>query len=346
MDSRRLSPTLLDRERVLETNERLRRPRVLGLGLVAVAVAAASPWLGWVPVVAVATAIAGGAAASRLVPRSARPELAVLGALALDSLLVAVGAAASGGPRSPLLGVSALVVISASAHFRQRGVAVATALAVAAVLGGSLVPDPARLAAHPALPIVTIALLGALAVYARVGALAELDHRRRSVVDPLTGALNRHALASRFDELRAQALSTGQPICAIACDLDRFKRVNDLYGHARGDRVLRDAVLAIRSALRGFDSLYRLGGEEFLIVLPRTTAEQGLEVAERVRATIELTRPGGLDVTASLGVAAARRTDVGYGELVARADRALYKAKRRGRNRVVVAADARLAAAS
>jgi diguanylate cyclase (GGDEF)-like protein len=340
-----LCPTPLDRARVLETNERIRRPRVLGLMLLVVACAAASPWLGWVPACATLATIAVGAAANRRVPRSRRPELLVLGLITVNAALLAVAAAASGGPTSPMLTLNAVVVTAAAAYFRERGVAAVCGIAIAAILAASLIPHPARLLEHPALPIVTIAMVGALAVYQRVGVLAELDHRRRSVVDPLTGALNRHALASRFAELRAQAASTGQPICTIACDLDRFKRINDLYGHARGDRVLKDAVRAMRSVLRGFDSLYRLGGEEFLIVLPRTTIEQGSEVAERVRAAVELARPGGLDVTVSLGVAACIGSDVDYGTVVARADRALYAAKRRGRNRVV-ASDVTYAAAS
>jgi len=330
-----LCPTPLDRARVLETNERIRRPRVFGFTLLAVACAAASPWLGWVPAGATLATIVVGALANRRVPQSRRPELVVLGLISVDAGLLALAAAASGGATSPMLALNAVVVTTAAAYFRGRGVAVVCGMVIGAILAASLTPHPGRLLEHPALPILTIALVGALAVYQRVGVLAEIDHRRRSVVDPLTGALNRHALASRFAELRAQAASTGQPICAIACDLDRFKRVNDLYGHARGDRVLKDAVRAMRSALRGFDSLYRLGGEEFLIVLPRTTIEQGGEVAERVRAAVELARPGGLDVTVSLGVAACTGSDVDYGMVVARADRALYAAKRRGRNRVV-----------
>ncbi|HEY2936793.1 MAG TPA: diguanylate cyclase [Gaiellaceae bacterium] len=340
-----LCPTPLDRARVLETNERIRRPRVLGLMLLVVASAAASPWLGWVPVGATLATLVVGALANRRVPRSRRPELLVLGLITIDAALLGVAAAASGGPTSPMLTLNAVVVTAAAAYFRARGVAVVCGVAITAILAASLVPHPGRLLEHPALPILTIAMVGALAVHQRVGVLAELDHRRRSVVDPLTGALNRHALASRFAELCAQAASTGQPICAIACDLDRFKRVNDLYGHARGDRVLKEAVRAMRSALRGFDSLYRLGGEEFLIVLPRTTIEQGSEVAERVRAAIELARPGGLDVTVSLGVAACTGSDVDYGKVVTHADRALYAAKRRGRNRVV-ASDVTYAAAS
>jgi diguanylate cyclase (GGDEF)-like protein len=300
-----LCPRPLDRERVLETNARIRRPRV--------------------PALFVASAATGGIADSR------RPEYRVLAMFVVNAALLGLAAEASGGPQSPLLALGAVLVVEAGAYFRRRGVTFVGGVVVAAVLAGSLVPDPGRLTAHPSLPILTVAIVASLAVYTRVGVLAELDHRRRSVVDPLTGALNRHALEGRLDELRAQAIATGQPICAVACDLDRFKRVNDLYGHARGDRVLKEAVTAIRSGLRGFDSLYRIGGEEFVIVLPRTTLRQGAEIAERVRAAVELARPGGLDVTASFGVASST------GDVVAAADKALYAAKRRGRNRVVAA---------
>jgi diguanylate cyclase (GGDEF)-like protein len=326
-----LCPRPLDRERVLETNARVRRPRVPALLFVATACAVASPWLGWVPAATTLLSILVAAVATDGVPGSRRPEYRVLAMFVVNAALLGLAAERSGGPESPVLAFGAVLVVEAGAYFRRRGVTVVSGVVVAAVLGGSLFPEPGRLTAHPSLPILTIAVVAALAIYTRVGALAELDHRRRSVVDPLTGALNRHALASRLDELRAQAVATGQPICAVACDLDRFKRVNDLYGHARGDRVLKESVTAMRSGLRGFDSLYRIGGEEFVIVLPRTTLRQGAEIAERVRAAIELARPGGLDITASFGVAAST------GDVVAEADKALYAAKRRGRNRVVAA---------
>jgi diguanylate cyclase (GGDEF)-like protein len=326
-----LCPTQLDRERVLETSMRIRRPRLVGLLFVTIACALASPWLGWAPTGMALGTIGVGVVANRRALTSRRPEHTVLAMIAINSGLIAAGAAASGGPQSPLLVLNALVVTGSAAYFRQRGVSVASGIAIAGVLGGSAIPHPAHLLDHPSLPILTIAMIASLAVYARVGVLAELDHRRRSIVDPLTGALNRHALANRLAELRTQTAAAGQPICAIACDLDRFKRVNDLYGHGRGDRVLKESVVAMRSVLRGFDSLYRVGGEEFVIVLPRTTLQQGAEVAERVRAAVELARPGGLEITASFGVAAST------GDVLGQADKALYAAKRRGRNRVVTA---------
>jgi diguanylate cyclase (GGDEF)-like protein len=168
------------------------------------------------------------------------------------------------------------------------------------------------------------------------GLLAGRRTRRApaTVVDSLTGALTRAALTARLDELAAQAPRTSRPLCVVICDLDRFKRVNDAHGHARGDRVLREASEAMRCALRGFDAVYRLGGEEFVVVLPGLDADQGALIAERLRAAVEAARPGGLRVTASFGAAAGTDPHV----LLEAADRALYAAKRQGRNRVFVVA--------
>ena len=146
--------------------------------------------------------------------------------------------------------------------------------------------------------------------------------------------LNRKALTVRFAELADQAALTDGWVSVIECDLDHFKRVNDRYGHGRGDAVLKDAAYALRKNLRSFELIYRLGGEEFLILLPGVGAPEAAQTAERVRAGIERSAPGGLPVTASFGVAAARGSDVGFEPLFKRADGALYRAKREGRNRV------------
>jgi diguanylate cyclase (GGDEF)-like protein len=130
---------------------------------------------------------------------------------------------------------------------------------------------------------------------------------------------------------------TGAPICLIACDLDHFKRVNDDYGHARGDAVLKDAAYVMRKHLRSFELVYRLGGEEFLIVLPGVPIDEGRSIAERVRTGIENARPAGLPVSASFGVAAGSGGATAFEPLFAAADEALYAAKRAGRNRVVAA---------
>jgi diguanylate cyclase (GGDEF)-like protein len=160
------------------------------------------------------------------------------------------------------------------------------------------------------------------------------------VIDPLTGLLNRKALESRFNEIEQQAHVSGGSVCLIELDLDHFKRVNDFLGHGRGDAVLRDLAYEVRKSLRTFELLYRIGGEEFLIILPGTPLDGGLEIAERIRCLVLETRPAGVEITVSLGVAEASGKGVHFERLYAEADEALYTAKRQGRNQVAAKGDA------
>jgi diguanylate cyclase (GGDEF)-like protein len=113
------------------------------------------------------------------------------------------------------------------------------------------------------------------------GALVESEraHRRRSTVDSLTGLFNRNALDQRLSELdgRPSGDEAGTSHALLLCDLDNFKRVNDQLGHAAGDTVLQDVAYTMRSALRAGDSIYRVGGEEILIVLPGATEADAVE---------------------------------------------------------------------
>jgi diguanylate cyclase (GGDEF)-like protein len=165
---------------------------------------------------------------------------------------------------------------------------------------------------------------------------AEIQHRTDAILDPLTGLLNRKSMPDRFAELASQAALTGAPIALLMCDVDRFKTVNDEHGHERGDRVLKEVAYIIRRSLRSFELVYRLGGDEFLIVLPGATTTTGRELAERVRRSLEAARPGGCEVTVSIGIASARG-EVSFEPLFRDADEALYRAKRQGRNRVATA---------
>lgn len=159
--------------------------------------------------------------------------------------------------------------------------------------------------------------------------------RRASRTDPLTGVGNRRALEA---EVPAGDYSL------LSLDLDFFKRVNDTFGHASGDEVLRRTAAAIGSSVRDGDLVYRLGGEEFLVVLPRATAEVAGQIAERIRgavAALNLTgwAPGG-SVTLSVGVStAAAVLTSSFEEVLARADGALYASKDLGRDRVTVAGE-------
>jgi diguanylate cyclase (GGDEF)-like protein len=145
--------------------------------------------------------------------------------------------------------------------------------------------------------------------------------------------LNRRALEQRLQELTAQATVTGQPVAVIAADLDHFKRINDEQGHSEGDAVLVDTAYRIRKALRAFDLAYRIGGEEFLVLLPGATTADAAAIAETLRAAVADSGR----VTISCGVASADGKGLDRTRLLADADEALYAAKARGRDQVVTA---------
>jgi two-component system cell cycle response regulator len=150
--------------------------------------------------------------------------------------------------------------------------------------------------------------------------------------DALTGLYNRRFAFSQLEALVAGARRHERPLAVAMVDLDRFKAINDRHGHAVGDRVLVAAAGALRRALRAEDVLGRLGGEEFLAVLPDTDGEAAERAAERLRAAVAAT-DAPVAVRASVGWAV-RGADEQADEVVRRADMALYAAKRAGGNRV------------
>ncbi len=156
--------------------------------------------------------------------------------------------------------------------------------------------------------------------------------------DPLTGLANRRHFDELFERERGRANRLHNPICAITVDLDHFKHVNDQYGHAAGDRVLRAVADCFRRHLRPYDVVARFGGEEFVILVPGASLEQSVQIAERLRGAIrEIAIPELPKVSASFGVAAFEPEEPAE-SLLARADAALYRAKHGGRDRVEIAA--------
>lgn len=155
--------------------------------------------------------------------------------------------------------------------------------------------------------------------------------------DALTGLANRRALDDALAREVARAGRDAAPLAALLVDLDRFKRVNDLHGHAAGDAVLREVAARAAAALRAGDLLARMGGEELAALLPGADLAAAAEVGERVRARVaaEPVRAAGapLAVTVSVGCAALAPGEDGAA-LLARADAKLYEAKRAGRDRV------------
>ncbi|HTZ86713.1 MAG TPA: diguanylate cyclase [Solirubrobacteraceae bacterium] len=330
-----LCPTELDRSRVVDASPRVRKIRWIGSGAVGAALIAAAPWVGWWTLILFALSVLNFLNVERRIYKSPHPERVSAWAIVITMLLIGVGVVLSGGPRSVALPWMALPVAMAAARFRLQVVLAALGLTVAIVLASTIGAYPERTIHDPASLVATLALL--IGIVSIVWALqaAELHHRGEAIIDPLTGLLNRNALVPRFAELTHQARLTHQPVCLLLCDIDNFKAINDEHGHDRGDAVLCDTAYQLRKRLHSFELVYRLGGEEFLIVLPGVDSAAGCEVAERLRSGLEQGAPAGVAITISIGVSAASGEQMEYESLFKAADLALYEAKRAGRNRVV-----------
>lgn len=162
-----------------------------------------------------------------------------------------------------------------------------------------------------------------------------------ALIDPLCGLENRRGFERAVTEVFASG-SAGS-VALLLADVDRFKQLNDTYGHLLGDRVLRAIAHTMRASIKGKDVAARYGGDEFSLLLPQTTIHDAKAVAEQIRASVATGRIRRLDgqllrrdVTLSIGVATGDTTE-GFEALMARADAALYRAKRSGRNRVCLA---------
>jgi diguanylate cyclase (GGDEF)-like protein len=163
-----------------------------------------------------------------------------------------------------------------------------------------------------------------------------LRYKQASLIDPLTGVNNRRAFLERGEQLLRRSNFGDSPAAVLVFDLDKFKTVNDTFGHQTGDRVLTAFCRVATSTLRPGDLFGRLGGEEFAALLLHTSLNGGLVAAERVRANFEATALdlGEHTLTVSVGVASAPECKRKLAELIEEADRALYHAKENGRNRV------------
>jgi len=164
-----------------------------------------------------------------------------------------------------------------------------------------------------------------------------------AITDSLTGLHNRRYMESHLRTLVDESIRTGRPLSILVTDIDHFKSVNDTHGHDGGDIVLREFAARLKRNTRGIDLACRMGGEEFLIIMPETDLARAYQVAERTRAMVAsepfTLRPDiKIRVTASVGLATLESPDDTPETIFKRADNALYAAKRRGRNRV--AADA------
>lgn len=159
-------------------------------------------------------------------------------------------------------------------------------------------------------------------------------------LDPLTGVFNRHHMMQRLNAERQRVQRNGHRCAIVLMDIDHFKKVNDLYGHHVGDRALRASVEVVADSLRDYDSMYRIGGEEFLICLPYLDTKRARIAADRLRnrlksRSIRADRDLELQVTASFG-ASLLDGEASLEDSIAHADQALYAAKVSGRDRVEI----------
>jgi diguanylate cyclase (GGDEF)-like protein len=334
-----LCPTAFDRERLVDMEAKMGRARALMFGCLGLGLISGIPWFGWWILLLMVWVVVFYRLLAPWIERSARPEYPIALSVVHAQVMLGLAVALTGGPKSPGLPFLLLAVVLLPARFTARGVIAGVALTVVVILASTIGVDPSGYIDNPTYVNAALASLGGLTGVSYVLMRSEREQRSDAILDPLTGLLNRKALMDRFAEVAEQAALSGSWVALIACDLDRFKAINDEHGHERGDAVLRDAAYVIRRNLRSFELVYRMGGEEFLIVLPGATLEDARPLAERARLAIEEARPGGLPVTVSMGVAAAEGADVVFEPLFRRADEALYRAKREGRDRVVAFGD-------
>jgi diguanylate cyclase (GGDEF)-like protein len=184
------------------------------------------------------------------------------------------------------------------------------------------------------------------AVFVLIAYLAALHHlvssalaaaARFASTDILTGALSRRAFAEAANREMARCRRENAPLSVAYFDLDRFKDVNDVHGHAEGDALLAAVAQSCRDVLRATDVLVRVGGDEFVALLPCTGADDALRVVDRLRTAIEATTGARYEVTASIGLVTWHVMPVEADTLLERADREMYAAKRRGGNQIIQA---------
>lgn len=170
--------------------------------------------------------------------------------------------------------------------------------------------------------------------------LLELDYARLASTDPLTNLPNRRFFDENAKIEIERVRRFGGPMSVLMLDLDRFKLINDTHGHLAGDAVLKKVAARCKTAVRGSDLLARIGGEEFVALLPGTDEAGAIFLAEKLRSIVEdlriRTAAGMLRVTISIGVTSVGPKDRSISSAIQRADKALYAAKNAGRNRVNV----------
>ena len=193
--------------------------------------------------------------------------------------------------------------------------------------------------------ILTISLLVGIIYFLTWRLVIKLDETQNKLkmqasTDELTGLKNRRHIMKRLSEEFERATRLNDSLCIIIFDIDHFKRINDTYGHLCGDQVLKKVALQMSDNLRRYDSIGRIGGEEFLVIMPEASIQDATVLAERLLQTVRSDQFGdgtcSFAITVSAGIASLAAADKNVSSLIKRADSALYKAKENGRDRAEV----------
>ena len=318
---------------------RLKPVRAITIGMLGIALVASAPWIGWWTLLPLAIAAGLFKIADDMLGDAERPEYVMFAAWALSEVTIAAAVAATDGSAGPAtLSWLAIPVVTLSARFSTRGVIAGVIWALGLLGAVAFGAHADQVMNDPTIAIAPAALILGIATLSTALMRSDVEHREEAVIDALTGMLNRHALENRVGELRQQSRLTGQPVGVIVGDLDNFKGINDSLGHQVGDTVLKQIAYELRKDLRAFDLAYRIGGDEFLIVMPGAAVEECEGLAHQLCRTVEKSLGESVNLTISFGVNASRHGEAfDYDTIFAGADAALYAAKQDGRNQVRVA---------
>jgi diguanylate cyclase (GGDEF)-like protein len=329
----------VEREHLIDLGRRIHQRNRPAYIVTFGAVIGAAFTYGWPTVVAPLLAAVLYNVVEHSLDRMRRPEyaLGLMWLVAQGANAIGIGLVHLSSAYPPLYALPLMVImtIGSSAVFPRRGAAIGVAFAAFVTAAAGVAINPALAAQDPGIIALSVSLVISAGLIGAAAGRSAVDHRGAAVVDQLTGMLNRGALEARVAELSHHATAVGQQVAVIVADLDHFKTINDTYGHTTGDEVLQAVAYRIRKHLRAFESAYRVGGEEFVVLLPGVSVDDAETIAQRIWEAVREEPIGELKVTISLGLAASDpQTAFDYGSIFGQADAALYEAKHIGRDRV------------
>ena len=255
----------------------------------------------------------------------------------------------TGQINSPLLNLYLLPIIASALIFGKLPTAVKVGVIIACFMFFSYNPKSKTLLTLPFWgELLALAAPMILVAYITTMLSADIRHavdkiKQVSDTDELTGTYNMRAFSSMLQRAFRQSVRYGHALSVVMIDSDNLKQINDTHGHESGNRLLQHLVRCIREQLRGSDVMARFGGDEFIVLLPETNNKGALEMAERIRKAVEVSRfdvrSGDTNITVSLGVASYPEDGGNLDVILDKADKAMYRAKQRGRNKVVAYTD-------